>query len=140
MFNLVILTGRLTSDAELKYTPNNVPVATFQVAVDRRVKAGEEKQADFIDCVAWRSTAEFISKYFNKGTTIGIEGTLNTRRYEDKDGNKRKAYEVTVNNAHFVESKREAANDMPKTESDPLVEFSGKIEQFTEVSDGDLPF
>ena len=139
MFNLVILTGRLTSDAELKHTPNNVPITTFQIAVDRRVKAGEEKQADFIDCVAWRSTAEFISKYFNKGAVIGIEGTLNTRRYEDKDGNKRKAYEVAVDKAHFVESKK-ANCDAAEIEKDPLVEISGKTETFTEVSEGDLPF
>ena len=140
MFNLVIFTGRLTNDVELKHTPNDVPVATFQIAVDRRAKAGEEKQADFIDCVAWRATAEFISKYFHKGSMIGVEGQLQTRRYEDKDGNKRKAYEVIANNVHFVESKREQVNDTPKAENDPLDEFSRKIEDFTEVSDGDLPF
>ena len=142
MFNLVILSGRLTSNVELKHTPNDVPVATFQIAVDRRVKAGEEKQADFIDCVAWRSTAEFISKYFGKGTLIGVEGTLNTRRYEDKDGNKRKAYKVTVSGAHFMQGK-----DAPSGDNEIVSANDSPFNQnpsqgnFTEVSDdGDLPF
>ena len=133
MFNLVVLQGRLTSDAELRHTQNNVPVTSFTIAVDRRAKAGEEKVADFINIVAWRSNAEFITKYFSKGSTIGIEGAIQTRKYTDKEGNNKTAFEVLVNNVHFVESK--------KTEKDPLKEFKNKIDDFAEISeDDDLPF
>ena len=107
MFNLVVLTGRLTADPELKYTANNVPVTSFSIAVERRYKQGEEKQADFINIVAWRATAEFVSKYFQKGNMIGIEGSIQTRRYTDKEtGKNRTAFEVVANNVQFVESKK----------------------------------
>ena len=109
MFNLVVLTGRLTADPELKTTPSGVSVTTFSIAVSRRYKAGEETQADFINIVAWRQTAEFITKYFKKGSMIGIEGSIQTRRYVDKDGKNRTVFEVIANNAQFVESKRESA-------------------------------
>ena len=132
-FNLVVLTGRLTADPELRYTANNTPVTSFNIAVDRRVKQGEEKQADFINIVAWRQTAEFVSKYFQKGTMIGIEGSIQTRQYRDKDGNKRTAFEVIANNVQFVESK--------KAEGKPNVNVSRPQEDdFEEVSSGDLPF
>lgn len=141
MFNLVVLTGRLTADPELKTTPSGVPVCNFTIAVNRNYRAGEEQQADFINVTAWRGTAEFISKYFTKGKMIGIEGAIQTRNYQDKDGNNRKAFEVVVNNAQFVEGKKEG-NESTLTESDPLVGFSNKLDEFTEVSgmDGDLPF
>lgn len=141
MFNIAILTGRLTADPELKTTPNGVPVCNFTIAVNRNYRAGEEQQADFINVTAWRGTAEFISKYFTKGKMIGIEGAIQTRNYQDKDGNNRKAFEVVVNNAQFVEGKKEG-NESTSTESDPLVGFSNTLNDFTEVSgmDGDLPF
>lgn len=141
MFNLVVLTGRLTADPELKTTPSGVPVCNFTIAVNRNYRAGEEQQADFINVTAWRGTAEFISKYFTKGKMIGIEGAIQTHKYQDKDGNKRTAFEVVVNNAQFVEGKKEG-NESTTTESDPLVGFSNKLDEFTEVSgmDGDLPF
>lgn len=133
MFNLVVLQGRLTADPELRHTQSNVPVTSFTIAVDRRAKAGEEKVADFINIVAWRSTAEFVTKYFGKGSTIGIEGAIQTRKYTDKEGNNKTAFEVLANNVHFVESK--------KTEKDPLKEFKNKIDDFAEISeDDDLPF
>ena len=134
-FNLVVLTGRLTTDAELKVTPSGVSVTSFNIAVDRKGKSGEDKQTDFIPIVAWRQTAEFISKYFMKGQMIGIEGTLQTRKYTDKNGNNRTAFEVIANNVQFMESKREA-NDVGIS-----VNFAPKGEEFTEISeDGDLPF
>lgn len=141
MFNLVVLTGRLTADPELKNTPNGVPVTTFSIAVNRNYRAGEEQQTDFINVTAWRQRAEFITKYFKKGSMIGIEGAIQTRRYQDKDGNNRTAFEVVVNNAQFVESKKEG-NESTTTENDPLVGFSNKLDEFTEVSgmDDDLPF
>ena len=110
MFNLVVLTGRLTADPELRYTSGNIPVTSFSIAVSRRYKAGEETQADFINIVAWRQTAEFVTKYFQKGSMIGIEGSIQTRRYVDKDtGKNRTAFEVLANNVQFVESKRDGA-------------------------------
>lgn len=131
MFNLVVLTGRLTADPELKYTQNNVSVCSFTIAVDRRYKQGEEKQADFINITAWRQTAEFVSKHFSKGSMIGIEGSIQTRRYQDKEtGKNRTAFEVVANNAQFVESKRPDANSSNEIPS-----------EFTPVYDnGDIPF
>ena len=145
MFNLVVLTGRLTADPELKTTPNGVSVCSFSIAVDRRHKQGEERQADFINIVAWRQTAEFVSKYFSKGSMIGIEGSIQTRRFTDKDGNNRTAFEVVANNVQFVESKRSQGgsegNSLPTPENDPLPEFAEKLSGFEELSgDGDLPF
>ena len=134
MFNLVVLTGRLTQDAELKTTPNGVSVTSFSIAVDRRGK-GEDKQTDFINIVAWRQTAEFIAKYFKKGSMIGIEGSIQTRRYQDKDGNNRTAFEVIANNVQFVESKREEAT---QENSDSLAALQDQIKGL--VNAGDLPF
>lgn len=140
MFNLVVLTGRLTADPELKYTPNNIPVTSFSIAVSRRYKAGEETQADFINIVAWQKTAEFVTKYFSKGSMIGIEGSIQTRRYQDKEGKNRTVFEVVANNVQFVESKREgnpSANEAPASFS------NASTNEFVEIdngSDDDLPF
>ena len=105
MFNLAILTGRLTANPELKTTPTGVSVCSFAIAVERKYKQGEERETDFINIVTWRATAEFVSRFFNKGDMIGIEGTIQTRKYQDRDGNNRTVFEVLANNAHFVESK-----------------------------------
>ena len=141
MFNLVVLTGRLTADPELKYTPNNIPVTSFSIAVSRRYKAGEETQADFINIVAWRQTAEFVTKYFSKGSMIGIEGSIQTRRYTDKEGKNRTAFEVVANNVQFVESKRDG---VASANSEAPVSFSNaSANEFVEIdngSDDDLPF
>ena len=126
MFNLVVLTGRLTADPELRYTANNTPVTSFSIAVSRRYKAGEEAQADFINIVAWRSSAEFISKYFKKGSLIGIEGSIQTRRYQDKNGNNRTAFEVMANNVQFVESKRDGAAATDAPAFIPIIPVSAK--------------
>ena len=84
MLNVVALMGRLTADPELRYTPSNLPVATFTIAVERTyVKQGEQRQADFIDIVAWRATAEFVSRYFRKGQLVAVNGSIQTRSYED---------------------------------------------------------
>lgn len=131
-FNLVVLTGRITADVELKTTPSGVSVCTFSIAVDRGY--GENKQTDFINIVAWRQTAEFICKYFNKGSMIGIEGSIQTRKYQDKNGNTRTAFEVVANNVQFMESK--------KTEADPLKAVAEKVNVLVDADevDGDLPF
>lgn len=139
MFNLVVLTGRLTADPELKTTPSGVSVTSFSIAVNRNYKQGEEQKTDFINIVAWRSTAELVCRYFKKGTLIGIEGSIQTRKYQDNNGNNRYVFEVVANNVQFVESKREQNNNQP----DPLVGLAETLNNvdFTEVDpDDDLPF
>ena len=140
MFNLVVLTGRLTADPELKTTPNGISVTTFSIAVNRNYRSGTESQADFINIVAWRQTAEFVTKYFKKGNLIGIEGSIQTRRYQDKNGNNRTAFEVVANNVQFVESKRDTApqnNDAPATFSNADV---NDFADLGDATDDDLPF
>lgn len=103
MLNRVILMGRITQDLELRQTPNGISVLTFNIAVDRGYsKQGEDRQTDFITCVAWRQSAEFISRYFGKGRMIAIEGSLRTRTYDDKNGTKHYVTEVYVDNASFT--------------------------------------
>ncbi len=113
MLNRVILMGRITQDLELKTTQSGVSVLSFTVAVDRSfVRQGEERQTDFIDCVAWRQTAEFINRYFGKGRMIAIEGSLQKRSYDDRSGNKRWVTEVVVDNASFTgEPKQQSGGD-----------------------------
>ena len=110
--NVVTLMGRLTADPELRTTPGGVSVSTFRIAVDRGFSK-EEQKTDFIDLVAWRSTAEFVCRYFRKGSPIAVSGSLQTRSYEDKNGNRRTAWEVAVNQAHFAggREKKEQAED-----------------------------
>ena len=110
MLNHITIMGRLTRDPELRRTGSGVAVASFRVAVDRDFapKDGGERKADFIDCVAWRQTGEFISKYFTKGRMIVVDGRLEMRDWTDKDGNKRTSAEVVVANAYFGDSKRDS--------------------------------
>ena len=147
MLNIVALVGRLTVDPELRHTPNSTPVTSFNIAVGRSfARSGEERQTDFIDIVAWRSTAEFICKYFKKGQLIAVEGSIQTRTYQDKDGNKRKAFEVIANNVHFVESKKDSSNSFGQVEGNSKSDgqaayMSGSDSDFQEIqSDDDLPF
>lgn len=109
-FNKVIIGGRLTGDPELKTTPSGVPVTSFSVAVNRRFvsKNGEEQQADFFTVTAWRQTAEFITRYFRKASSICIEGSLQTRNWIDQRGEKRYATEIVAENAYFVDAKSES--------------------------------
>ena len=108
MLNHVVIMGRLVRDPELRRTGSGIAVANFTVAVDRD-KSGQDgnKETDFIDCVAWRNTAEFVSKYFTKGRMIVVDGRLEMRDWTDKDGNKRTSAEVVVANAYFGDSKRD---------------------------------
>ena len=149
MLNNVVLMGRLVADPELRTTGTNVSVTSFAIAVDRAfVKAGEERQADFIDIVAWRQTAEFITRYFRKGSMIAIQGSIQTRMYEDKNGNKRKAVEVVASNVSFCGSKSETGSGASQssyagdTYSAPAPSYStGSDSDFEELSgDDDLPF
>lgn len=146
MFNIVVLTGRLTADPELKTTSNGVAVTNFSIAVQRRYRSGEEAETDFINLVAWRQTAEFITKYFQKGSMIGVEGAIQTRKYVDKDtGKNRTAFEVVVNNAQFVESKKDndlPAEDVKTPDSANFTTTETNSSDFEVVNDfdGDLPF
>lgn len=108
MLNHITIMGRLTRDPELRYTQSQTPVASFTLAVDRDFggRDGGEKQTDFIDCVAWRQTAEFVNKYFSKGSMAVVAGRLQIRDWNDRDGNKRRSAEVVVENIYFGESKR----------------------------------
>lgn len=145
MINNVVLMGRLVATPELRSTGTGISVVSFTIAVDRSyAKQGEQRQADFIDCVAWRSTAEFITKYFQKGSMIALTGSIQTRNYEDKNGNKRKAVEVVVDNVSFCGSKAETgtSNAYSAPAAAPAPSFaSGTESDFEEISeDDDLPF
>ena len=111
MLNSVQLIGRFTRDPELRTTQSGVSTCSFTIAVDRNfVRQGEERKADFINCVAWRQTAEFITRYFKKGNLIALEGSIQTRNWDDNEGKRHYVTEVVVERTHFVESKRDAAN------------------------------
>ena len=110
MLNVVALMGRLVADPELRTTTKGTNVCRFRLACDRSfVRQGEQRQADFLDVVAWRQTAEFVSKYFQKGSLIAIEGSLQTRQYQDKNGNNRTAVEVLADNVSFCGSRSTGA-------------------------------
>ena len=146
--NQIVIMGRLTRDPELRHTPAGVAVASFTLAVDRGFapKDGGERQTDFIDVVAWRNTAEFVSKYFVKGQMAAVTGRLQIRDWTDKDGNKRRSAEVVAENIYFTESKksREANFGPVEIKDDFNAGYSTPVESsdFTELEmdDGELPF
>ncbi|MGN0569762.1 MAG: single-stranded DNA-binding protein [Candidatus Fimenecus sp.] len=125
MLNSVIIMGRLTADPELRTTQNGLSVTSFTVAVDRRFqKQGEEKQTDFISVVAWRQTADFVTRFFKKGQMIAVQGSLQVRNYEDKNGNKRTAYDVVADNVSFCGSKNEGGSfGAARQETAPAVSY-----------------
>ncbi len=155
MLNTAVLLGRITADPELKHTPSGVSVTSFALAVNRPfVGADGVREADFIDVVAWRATAEFVCKYFRKGQLMAVQGRIQTRGYTDSQGNKRKAVEIVADSAYFAEPKkdsqgenRSAANGLawgtgipvkpPNIEKDEPKE---EAEQIEITSDEDLPF
>ncbi len=144
MLNVVVLTGRLTADPELKTTASGTSVCSFSIAVDRRYKSGEERQADFINIVTWRASAEFVSKYFKKGQMIAIEGSIQTRRYQDKEGKNRTAFEVVANNVQFADfARRDGAEGGAIPAAAPASFSNADAGDFTSIDDGmddDLPF
>jgi single-strand DNA-binding protein len=140
-FNKVILGGRLTADIELKQTPNGVPVCSFSLAVNRKHSKDSEAQTDFINCVAWRNAAEFISRYFKKGSSLCVVGSVQTRNWTDNNGQKRYATEVIVDEALFVDSKTEGETQGTTTYANALGSIAPKAEEFTDLSESDdLPF
>ena len=154
MLNHIVIMGRLTRDPELRYTQAQTPVASFTLAVDRDYggRDGGERQTDFIDCVAWRQTAEFVSKYFQKGSMAVVSGRLQLRDWTDREGGKRRSAEVVVENMYFGESKRRDG----ESRGDSHSAYGGSYESgrgaapapaptpsaFAELddSDGELPF
>lgn len=143
MLNKVILMGRITADPELKQTPNGVSVTSFSLAVERSYSGKDgERQTDFLNCVAWRGTAEFIARYFTKGKMMAVEGSLQTRSYTDKNQNKRVATEVMVDQAHFAGDSGTSKEQQPAAQipTAPIAFNSGSVEDFQEISDDDLPF
>ena len=137
--NKTILIGRLTKAPELTYTPSNIAVCKFTLAVDRRFKSEGQPQADFINCVAWRQTAEFITKYFGKGNKLAAVGSIQVRTW-DKDGQKHYLTEVVVDEVEFVEGKKESTEVQPIT--DPVTGKKSDTETFIVLDDddGDCPF
>ena len=142
MLNKVILMGRFTRDPELRSTPQGISTCAFSVAVDRNfVRQGEERKADFINCVAWRQTAEFISKYFRKSSMVALEGSIQTRSWDDQEGKKRYATEVIVNQVYFAESKRDSQSSMGMDDSFAASDFGSLPEPISPMgTDDDLPF
>ena len=144
MINSVIIMGRLTYDPELRTTPNGISVVRFQVAWDINFsRSGEDKKTDFIDVTAWRQTAEFVSRYFRKGSMIAVEGSIQTDNFTDKDGNKRKSVQVVANNVSFCGSKAESGTTSNPVFSQPAPSYaSADNSDFEEISDDDddLPF
>ena len=137
--NIVGIMGRLTYEPELKKTPSGVSVIRITVAVDRSYQpSGQERQADFIDCIAWRQTAEFISRYFHKGSMIAVEGTIQTRNYTDKNGKQRKQVEVLANNVSFCGSKTEQGTSVTQQSNTNLNVNNDDFEEI--VDDYDMPF
>lgn len=141
MLNKIIIMGRLTRDPELRRTQTGTPVASFTLALDRDVKSrdGGDRATDFIDIVAWRNTAEFVSKYFTKGRMAVVEGRLQIRDWTDRDGGKRRSAEVVAENVYFGDSKKdsEIGGNTPTTSA-----YSSHGNKFAEIrgDDGDLPF
>ena len=141
MLDKIILMGRLARDPELKRTTSGTAVTSFSLAVDRDFKSQSgEKETDFIDVVAWRSTAEFVSKYFTKGRMAVVEGRLQIRDWTDRDGGKRRSAEVVADNVYFADSKRSESNDNQRENFNAL---SGRLnDDFVPISEegGDIPF
>ena len=150
MLNHIIVMGRTVRDPELRSTQSGVSVCSFTLACDRDFKAKDsgEKETDFIDCVAWRSTAEFVSKYFTKGRMMAVEGRLHLRDWVDREKNKRRSVEIEVNNAYFADSKKDqeppevshgAADGFPSGGL-PGGNLPSGFDPFAGVEGGDLPF
>ncbi len=149
MLNCAVIMGRLTADPELRTTTSGVSVTSFSVAVDRSYqKAGAERQTDFINVVAWRQTAEFVSRYFHKGSMIAVQGSIQTRSYEDKNGNKRTAVEIVADNVSFCGSKAETGTGAapeagfaaPAAPAAPAFSTAGADDFSSMDMDDELPF
>lgn len=143
MLNHITIMGRLTRDPELRRTASGVAVASFTVAVDRDfAEKGKEKETDFIECVAWRQTGEFVSKHFTKGKMIVVSGRLQIRKWNDKDGNKRSTAEVVADNVYFGDSKKETDNAPAQNNFGGYAQPQAPASDYAMLDDDDaqLPF
>ena len=142
MVNTVVLLGRLTKDPDVRYTAtNNTLVASFTLAVSRRfVKQGEERQADFIPIVVWGKTGEFVSKYFKKGMQVSVVGRIQTRSWDDQNGQKRYTTEVIADEVGFAEGRRDDNNSSGVTETFGSIADVESTNEFSAITDDDLPF
>ena len=142
MLNKVILMGRLTKEPELRHTQSDIPVASFTLAVDRGYKRDNDAvNVDFINIVAWRGTAEFVSKWFTKGQLVAVSGKIQTRSYQDKDGKNRTATEVVADEVFFAENKKNNAEGTYDTGKTETAEFEPIQGEFEEIDDDEpLPF
>ncbi len=160
MLNCAVIMGRLTADPELRTTNSGISVVSFSVAVDRNYQRnGAERQTDFINVVAWRQTAEFVSRYFHKGSMIAVQGSIQTRKYTDRNGNNRTAFEIVADNVSFCGSKSESgtagggynnayaapqSNDFAAPQAQPTQNFSsasaGDFDTLDNGDNDDLPF
>ena len=139
MLNSVCLMGRLVADPELRQTPSGVSVCSFRIAVDRTYQPkGQEKQTDFINIVTWRSTAEFVSRYFRKGQLVAVQGSIQTSQYTDRDGNKRTAFDVVADNVFFAEKKAESGETKQGAGYDHSPDIQGDFEEI--VGNDEPPF
>ena len=142
--NKATLIGRLAADPELRQTGGGVPVTSFTLAVDRAYSKGNDRQTDWIDIVAWRGTAEFVCKYFQKGSPIVVEGSIQTRVWEDKEGKKRKTVEVLAENVEFTPRTKESSEgESPEADDRPAVQPATKAKATIDVqaeNDDELPF
>lgn len=140
MLNVVAIVGRLVADPELRTTPAGYSVCSFRIACDRSyAQQGQERQADFIDVVAWRQSAEFVSKYFKKGGLIAVEGRLQTRQYRDKQGSNRTAVEVVANNISFAGAKRQDGQSVPSYEQQTKAAQNASQPYFTDGRPDAIP-
>ncbi len=142
-FNKVIMVGNLVADPELRQTPNGLAVTTFRIAVGRRfAKQGDQQQTDFFDVVAWRQTAEFVTRFFTKGRSILVCGSLQTRQWQDQNGNKRISYEIVADECSFVDRRADGAPAAGGVPGEVPSYSSGKTDgSFEELSaDDELPF
>ena len=138
MLNNISIMGRLTDTPELKTTNSGKSVCSFTIANDKDIKKDDNTPPNWIDCVAWGKTAEFLAKYFCKGSMLAISGSLQTRQYQDKNGNKRKATEVLANSVYFAESKKDKSVKNPASAFTQQAESQGFVS--ADISDDDLPF
>lgn len=141
MINKAVVLGRLTKDVNVRQTQNGISVAAFTIASDRQFKNKDgSRDADFINCSAWRKTADTLAMYTHKGSLVGIEGRLQTRSYQDKQGNKRFMTELVVDNFSLLDGRTQSDNKQSRQQQTSADPFAGKTNNETNISDNDLPF
>ena len=140
MINRAIIVGRITKDPMLRKTPNGTSVVSFAIACNRRIKQEGQPDADFINCVAWNKTADFMAQYVKKGALLGLEGRIQTRSYDDKDGKRVYVTEVVADSVQFLESKKQAENVQNEAYTAPVLQNDECADYESDIETDDLPF